>query len=56
MHTLLHTVYNYIVASSIYGDADKKTVTKFLKESNENKNKIIISRGLDKNYSSIISN
>ena len=53
-HTLLDAVSNYIVADAIYDTEDETTVTKFLKESTVNKNKIAITTDLDKNYSLII--
>ena len=54
-HPTLHdTTSNYIVADAIYDTKNKNTVEKFLRQSTVNKNKIIITKNLDKNYSSII--
>ena len=53
-HTLLDSVSNFIVADAIYDTENETTVTKFLKESTANKNKIAITTDLDKNYSLII--
>ena len=53
-HTLLDSVSNFIVADAIYDTENETTVTKFLKESTVNKNKIAITTDLDKNYSLII--
>ena len=53
-HTLLDSVSNFIVANAIYDTENETTVTKFLKESTANKNKITITTDLDKNYSLII--
>ena len=53
-HTLLDSVSNYIIADAIYDTEDETTITKFLKESTANKNKIAITTDLDKKYDSII--
>ena len=54
-HTLLDSISNCIVADAIYDSEDEKTVTKFLRESTANKNKVAITTDLDKKYAPIIS-
>ena len=53
-HTLLDSISNYIIADAIYDTEDETTITKFLKESTANKNKIAITTDLDKKFSLII--
>ncbi|WP_407423085.1 hypothetical protein [Methanobrevibacter sp.] len=50
----MDAVSNYVVVDAIYDTEDINTITKFLKESTANKNKIAITTDLDKNYSLII--
>lgn len=50
-YTLLDEVSNYIVTDAIYDTEDETTISKFLKESTANKNKIAITTDLDKNIS-----